>query len=412
MANLSLPAIAREERNQYRTAVLVNKVFKQEGYENNFMTDKGLFHATGIVLNNEVFNKYSSDLPDKILEAYGNRRRGRVVLELKGKLSGQTGLTRLFINKIEKGEAFGGQPAGGKRENKGIIFEKEMDARFRECIQAKKCEGKYADAAMYILDRCSKDKGSPVIDVDGSAGAKNTPRPLHPGPKPYIMPLSHKGHGELLTDITLIHANRAESFLSLKYSSTLTFVNAGVKVKHFRTNDIKNGKINTLAGKALLKVLGIDNELFCNVFKDRPFWYKKGNNEKLLLEQKQGTNPRGTKLWKVNVKNKIDKFKFKKLISTAIGSDYYMVHGLPPNKIWFWEMTSVINKGASKPIMSGPIWLYYGGKMGNGKRIDMEFSNGYFDFKLNIRNKQGGLYPSHLMLDYKSKLATGKEQIN
>ena len=101
MANLSLPAIAREERNQYRTAVLVNKVFKQEGYENNFMTDKGLFHATGIVLNNEVFNKYSPDLPDKILEAYGNRRRNRVVLELKGKLVGQTGLIKLFINKSD-----------------------------------------------------------------------------------------------------------------------------------------------------------------------------------------------------------------------------------------------------------------------------------------------------------------------
>ena len=57
MANLSLPAIAREERHQYRTTLLVNKVFKQEGYDNNFMTDSGLFYATGIVLNNEVFKK-------------------------------------------------------------------------------------------------------------------------------------------------------------------------------------------------------------------------------------------------------------------------------------------------------------------------------------------------------------------
>ena len=412
MANLSLPTIAREERNQWRVPLLVNKVFKREGYGNNFMTDDGLFHATEIVLNNEVFKKYSPDLSDKILEAYGNRRRGRAVLELKGKLSGQTGLTRLFINKIEKGEAFGGQPAGGKRENKGIVFERELFERFKECLQGNKCEGKYAGAAMYILDKCAADKGSPVQNVDGSAGARNTPRPLHPGAKPFIMPEQHKLHGSKLTDITLVHTNKAKSYLSLKYSSTLTFVNAGVKVKHFRTNDIKNGKINTRAGIALLKVLGIDNELFCNVFNDRPQWYKKGNNALGLEAQKEGTNPRGTKLWKVNVKNKINKKLFSKLISTAIGSDYYMVHGLPPNKIWFWEMTSTINKGASRAIMPGPIWLYYGGKMGNGKRIDMEFSNGYFDFKLNIRNKQGGLYPSHLMLDYKSKYATGKEQIN
>ena len=88
MANLSLPVIAREERHQYRTALLVDKVFKREGYENNFMTDEGLFYATGIVLNGEVFKKYSPDLPDKILEAYGNRRRSRVLLQLNGKLSG------------------------------------------------------------------------------------------------------------------------------------------------------------------------------------------------------------------------------------------------------------------------------------------------------------------------------------
>ena len=412
MANLSLPEIAREERNQWRVPLLVNKVYQQEGYANNFMTDEGLFHAREIILNGETFKRYSPDLADKILEVYGNRRRNRAVLQLRGILSGQTGMTKLFINKIEKGEEFGGQPAGGKRENKGIIFEKEMDARFRDCLQAKKCEGKYAEAAMYILEKCSKDRGSPVIDVDGSAGAKNTSRPLSPGAKPFIMPVSHKGHGELLTDITLIHANGTESFLSLKYSSTLTFCNAGVKVKHFRVNDIMNGEIKTLAGKALLEVLGINNELFCNVFKDRPFWYKKGNNEELLLQEKERTNPKGTKIWKVNVKNKMNKFKFKRLISTAIGSNYYMVHGLPPSNVWFWNMTSPINQAASKPIFSGPVWVYYGGKLGNGKRIDMEFSNAYFDFKLNIRNKQGGLYPSHLMLDYKSKGATGKQQIN
>jgi len=412
MANLSLPAIAREERNQWRSARLVDKVYKRKGYENNFMTDEGLFYATEVILNGETFKNYSHDLSEKILEAYGNREGTRALLQLNGKLSGQTGNTKLFINKIEKSEDFGGQPAGGKRENKGIVFERELFERFKECLQAKKCGGKYSEAAMYILDKCGADKGSPVIDADGSAGAKNTPRPLYPGMKPYIMPTQHSGHGELLTDITLKHANGAESFLSLKYSSTLTFVNAGVKVRHFPVHEIKKGEIQKSAGKALLEVLGINNELFCSVFKDRPFWHTKEDNKKLLLQEKEGTNPKGTKIWKINVKNKINKKLFRKLISTAIGSNYYMVHGLPPGKVWFWNMTSTINQGASKPIFSGPVWVYYGGKMGNGKRIDMEFSNSYFDYKLNIRNKQGGLYPSHLMLDYKSKPATGKQQIN
>ena len=43
-----------------------------------------------------------------------------------------------------------------------------------------------------------------------------------------------------------------------------------------------------------------------------------------------------------------------------------------------------------------------------GKRIDMTFKNSFFEYKLNIRNKQGGKYPSHLMMDYKSLKPTGK----
>ena len=57
-----------------------------------------------------------------------------------------------------------------------------------------------------------------------------------------------------------------------------------------------------------------------------------------------------------------------------------------------------------------PITLMYGGKDGKGKRIDMAFSNQYFDFKLNIRNKQGGLCKSHLMVDYKSKSAQANNE--
>ena len=67
------------------------------------------------------------------------------------------------------------------------------------------------------------------------------------------------------------------------------------------------------------------------------------------------------------------------------------------------------NKAFSK--VSGDITIYYGGKSGNGKRIDIEFSNSFFDFTMNIRNKQRGLYPSHIMLDYKSKDAIGKTKI-
>ena len=41
----------------------------------------------------------------------------------------------------------------------------------------------------------------------------------------------------------------------------------------------------------------------------------------------------------------------------------------------------------------------------------IEFSNNFYDFQMNIRNKQRGLYPSHIMLDYTSKPATGKKKL-
>ena len=40
-------------------------------------------------------------------------------------------------------------------------------------------------------------------------------------------------------------------------------------------------------------------------------------------------------------------------------------------------------------------------KPGTAKRIDIEVITKLYQFKINIRNKQGGLYPSHIMCDYK-----------
>ena len=44
---------------------------------------------------------------------------------------------------------------------------------------------------------------------------------------------------------------------------------------------------------------------------------------------------------------------------------------------------------------------YYGGKSKNSKRIDIEIITKSLIFNINIRNKQGGIYPSHIMCDFK-----------
>jgi len=219
MANLSIPEITKDERVEYRSTLLVEKVFKKNTLENNFMTDKGLFHATSILIDGREYTTYASDLDKTIIGLKGTRGR----LELRGKLAGSKFEEILSINDIEKGEEFGGQPAGGKKQNKGIIFEDELYNRLAECIRGTTCKGKYARQAKYILDATSSAIGSPVIDVI-LEGGRNSPRPLIlDGNNPIIQPKEPSGHGELLTDITLKHENGKSSYLSLKFSSTLTF---------------------------------------------------------------------------------------------------------------------------------------------------------------------------------------------
>ena len=262
MANLSIPEITKDERVEYRSTLLVEKVFKKNNLENNFMTDKGLFHATSILIDGREYTTYAPDLDKTIIGLKGTRTR----LELRGKLVGSKFEEILSINDIEKGEEFGGQPAGGKRENKGIVFERELYNRLAECVRGTTCEGKYAEQAKYILDATSSAIGSPAKDII-LEGGRNSPRPLIlEGNNPIIQPSNPDGHGELLTDITIKHQNGKKSFLSLKFSSTLTFVNAGIHAKHFPSLEIKKGEIKNKMGTKILEALGIDNKTFCDVF--------------------------------------------------------------------------------------------------------------------------------------------------
>ena len=143
-------------------------------------------------------------------------------------------------------------------------------------------------------------------------------------------------------------------------------------------------------GVNLLKALGIDNSKFCNVF----------NNYGSAVALKEN---------KIDASRTVDRQQLKALISTAIGSNYYMVHGKENGSVDFWFMDPAKNDAMATIV--GNIELIYVGNDGRAKRIDMKFGNSYFDFKLNIRNKQSGVYPSHLMMDYKSKSGLNKTTI-
>ena len=53
---------------------------------------------------------------------------------------------------------------------------------------------------------------------------------------------------------------------------------------------------------------------------------------------------------------------------------------------------------------------YYGGKTSAGKRVDIDIDTPNIMLKINIRNKQGGVYPSHIMCDYMNLNLTNNQK--
>jgi hypothetical protein len=385
MANLTLGDIRKYE---YRAKLLVDKVFNKNKKINKFTTDNGLFIANQIRLDGKTYNKYDLIIEKRIRDSKSQN------LEIAGQLEGQPGQKIFRLSKFQKSEEFGGQPVGGKRENKGNIFERELHNRLVEILNGKTPNGLYAKQAKKIIQLTSKKLASAPKSVKLEAGA-NKPRPLIlEGGEPIIKPGVPMKHGPQLTDITLTHNNNKKSYLSLKFGGTLTFVNSGVAKYFFPATEMATGKLSNKTGLAVLEALGIDHIKFCKVFTDYGKPSKGGTTIPSHIE---------------NVKSKVNARGLHRLLTTAIGANYWMTHGKGGGAIDFWFMPTA--KNTAMASIAGPITLYYGGMDGKSKRIDMKFSNSYFEFKLNIRNKAGGLYPTHLMVDYISKSATGKQRL-
>ena len=288
------------------------------------------------------------------------------------------------MTKLFKSDEFGGQ---GPKGNAGHEFERQLDRRLQECLHSRCCRGNYDDESKHLIQLLSDHANSPVKSAELVGGA-NQSRPIKVrGSSPYIAPSSPAKHGPLLTDITVHHANKAQSYLSLKTSKTITFINSGVSKNYFTQEDMSKGMVTKKDGIALLEAFGLNNALFCKVFNS----YGSSNVERFES---------------VDVTRDVDKNKLKSFMRTAIGANYHMVHELN-GKVYYWYVGEQENKKYAD-ISGSKIIAHYGGKSGKGKRIDVEFENTFYKFKMNIRNKQSGVYPSHIMLDYESLVGVKK----
>jgi len=227
--------------------------------------------------------------------------------------------------------------------------------------------------AILDLDKTYKLSESKWLKVNVDAGA-NTPRPLSFDGKIHITNTKGTGKdiGKSVTDITLTKDNKEKIYLSLKFETTTTFFNVGVRTK-LRQAEIDKGEIKDRDGKKLLDLFGIDNKRFCTIFNDKV----KTDGGKVT------TRPNVAAM--------------KELLETGIGHGYHVIHKIK-GKVLSKKMDETAMKAAAKV---GTCTVHYGGKTGRGKRIDMEMKSSYYKFKLNIRDTQGkDGYPTRMMCDF------------
>jgi hypothetical protein len=210
-------------------------------------------------------------------------------------------------------------------------------------------------------------------------GALNKKRPLVYTPDVIISAPGGKANndiGALVTDLTLMGDGKVVAYLSLKLGNTATFFNVGVKTV-LTTDEIKSGKITNVNGLKLLGMFNIKPPVFCDVF-----------NGKLAKGYSEDVWPNMTGQQKDNL---------KKLLASGVGQGYHVIHKLAAG-IKSIKIDPHYMELASTPTSCT---LYYGGKGGLGKRIDMEIITKKYVLKLNIRDTQGqGGYPTRLMGDF------------
>ena len=273
---------------------------------------------------------------------------------------------------------FGNGSSGNRgSNNRGNLFEPLFANSLLDWWAGKEVSDENVAAAVQDLNKTYSLSKSKVFKVD-VVGGENTKRPLTFGKDIVLSNPKGQGYniGKSVTDVTLT-TSKGEIYLSLKLGNTTTFFNVGVRTI-LTPAEIKKGAITNTNGLRLLSMFGIDPIKFSETF-----------NGKL----KQGF---------VDKNARYDKNAISKLLQSGIGSGYHVIHKMNNGRIISKQMDDAAMKKAAK--ITTPITVYYGGKGGKGKRIDIEFESTSYRFKLNMRDTQGiDGYPTRLMCDFTHK---------
>lgn len=280
----------------------------------------------------------------------------------------------LKSKKIKWTSIFKGDFSGhseGLKSNKGNAFESEL-------------ANAIADEQGEVFQKCCeyfkglKEAGIKEIK---EAGKENNKRPLTFDSNGITVGGSGD-IGKTVSDITIIDNNGKEYYISAKYGNTVSFANVGIKTiipEKWFTGEIKELPAN---GKALLDLFGIDEKIFKDVFNN----YKP--SDKKIKASKDIVS--GIDL--------IDKNAIITLARSCMGYGYLMIHKTAKGN---YEYIDLLDKSARDNFISEikSYEILYP-KNGEAKRVDIKIEFNSIIFKFNLRSKQGGLYPTHLLADY------------
>ena len=262
---------------------------------------------------------------------------------------------------------YSGYTKGLESKNKGNAFESEF-------IEGYQTEGFEEDIKKIVPYKELKS-----IHADG---ALNQKRPLNISGDSILLSPCTKGNfniGKTVTDVTL-DTDKGPIYLSLKYGSSVTFCNAGIKTLFDKK--FFEGGTNKKA------------ELFCDLFcldQDR---------FREVFTNYTGVEGKRTKSQKESVditKELADNDKFMDFLKSVIGYGFILVHKNKGHVEYHDLRTEKDLDSYIGRIKKAEILYPVDGK---AKRIDIVVTIDKLEIKFNIRSKDGGLFPTHLMADY------------
>ena len=347
--------------------------------------------AEGLRLWNYLVNTYGMENP--LAFDPTNKKQVKIARALQTEFTKAEIKKKLKITtlKVDFGDGSRGNRGSG---NQGNLFEQQLEAGSNDWIETSELtNNKYRDfiyglVKHYHLEDCIAVK----VIAEGGENKKRPMQLVNGHWKIGTASLS-TGYeiGSTITDLTLESKCKGKPlhkyYLSLKTSGTTTLSNLGLKTSVFPVDQVKEGKITTTDGIALMKTFGLDEANFCATFNQ----YQAGNKNFKVVDASPNYN----------------KPLLQELIKGSLGYGYHYVH-LNKGKIKHMEITErFLNQAANVTNVR----ISYGGETGGAKRVNIHMTTPLLDMTFNIRNTSDRgttsdpdrVYPDKLQSGYKMK---------